>query len=242
MEQPQTQPVKYAEHLKEGVPPIIAGVGTFSDFNEGEYELTKKIKGGASAEHVNYDGSPENNEHQKKDKMYVISDLNGRNKFSENYHNCLGTVVAGNEKGTGRPISILSHQNSYLADAEWQEEAQKRFIADMSESLQDLKEKCEEGTVDAAIFGGVYPKSDSEKKNYLKSVEMINRMIERELGFSATVVVTPKLTEDGVNGNDHAYYDNSTRRLFLIRPKISEREGAFPANEAREYLEQPKEL
>ncbi len=238
MEQPNQQPEKFAEHLNEGIQPIIACVGTPKEYEAEDYSHGKLgYKSRPNIEFVNYNDEPEYIEHKGQKhgetarNMYVISDLNNRDKFSGNYYNCVGTVIAGRDKTTGKDISILCHENSLLTDRELAS-IRDKFCADLTESIRDIKNRCEDGTIDVVLFGGNYFNSLPNEDHYPKIITLLNSLVHKELGFDATVVSAPK---PDWNGSDQAYYENGTRKLYIMKPK-SLNEGAFPASKVQEHL------
>lgn len=138
-------------------------------------------------------------------------------KFSESFKNCTGLVVAGVEKGTGKKISFLSHQDpqyflTYSKDTD-------EFTNDLREQIKELKERCEDGTIDAVIVGGNYFSDRSRyQEDYLKSIALLSKEVKNVLGFEPVVITGPKT----VKGQDDVFYDNDHRRLYIMRPKVAQ--------------------
>lgn len=216
--------IKKYEHLKEGVLPIMACVGTMYDYKKDKkiqrLFLGKKIP---NVHDVDFDAHPlelkkvgfENDG----EKSYVISVVDGLDKYSKRYYDCTGLIIAGKEKETGKNISFMSHQNpSYFL-----KENKFKFSTDLVKQIQAIKNRCEEGTIDAVIFGGRYakvidfkdsdPKRDMFMEEYLKSIKLVSQRVKDALGFEPLVITGPKT----IPGTDRVFYDNENRRLYLIR-------------------------
>lgn len=108
-----------SEHLKAGISPIIAGIGTPYQFKENpgaEKEAFQNITpDSANPRNVNYYGSSKDLSKQQMKNAgrysYVISPIDGVDKFSASFLNCTGLVVTGLNKETDKNISFLSHQD-----------------------------------------------------------------------------------------------------------------------------------
>lgn len=207
-EQPKEQN-RYT-HLKEGIKPIMACIGTQEQFEE---EPKKNPK----AHIINFfnDSHELNKKDFKNDgaRTYVISTLDDLDKASRSFFNCLGLVAAGVERKTGENVSFLSHQRP------WQilKGNHEKFVKDFDEKLAELKERGEKGTIDVVIFGGNYlVGGQGSQFDYRSSVELLSTEVEKILGFKPVVIAGPKLTEGGEN----VLYDNEYRRLYILRPEV----------------------
>lgn len=208
-----------SEHLKEGIKPIIACVGSPDDF---ELDPTSDLKV-SNSHNVDLYANPaelkERGFSNSGKETYVISPIDNKNKHSFHYHDCTGIVVTGKEKGEQENISFMSHQNP---DFFISGEKRKLFETALKNKLINLKSKSEDGTIDAMIFGGKYAKVRQYKegeferymymKDYISEVNLLAKIIHEELGFEP-VVIPPKMS----GGEDIAYYDNKERRLYLFR-------------------------
>ena len=221
------------KHLAPGISPIMACIGTRKDF-EKEPGLTKHLNyGGEDSQTllVDYYGHPYENEWKgisdAGEETYAISGISNLNKFSLRYKNCMGIVVTGQDKETGKNISFFSHQNPRKILPEGA--VRERFVSDIRKRLKEMNERCVSGTIDAVIFGGNYLDSDEwEKKlrvkglafekNYKDSIQLLSEEISGTLGFQPTVIAGPKT----VGGGDDVIYDNENRRLYVRRPEIGE--------------------
>ncbi len=249
---PEKKPL---EHLKEGVDPIMACIGTRDDFEkEPTLGLTDRLGfWGENKQNlfVDYYAYPyENNAKGIKnagEKTYAISEISDLNKFSLKYKNCTGVIVSGQDKTNGKNISFFTHQDSMKVLPEG--EIRRQFLADLKWRLKEMESRCTPGTIDAVIFGGNYLDSDRVEKehhldskvefekNYMDSIHLLSEQISDVLGFQPTMIAGPKTTE----GNDDAIYDNEHRRLYLRRPKIGENSSeSFKFEEAEGREEQWK--
>jgi hypothetical protein len=214
---------KNNEHLKEGISPIMACVGKPQDFKHEEKIIrffcreinhAHDLDWGENFEELKEEGF----ENDGSD-SYLISPLDSLDKYSKNYFNCTGLILSGKEKGSGKNISFMTHQNPeyFLIDNG------KNFLKDLIKKIKELKERCEDKTIDAAVVGGSYskvrdfkepdPKRDIFIQEYLKSIKFLSEKIKKEIGFEPIVIVGPK-TEPG---SDIVFYENDTKRLYLMR-------------------------
>jgi hypothetical protein len=207
--------VKRGEHLKEGVDPIIACVGT------GKVNDSDKLI--PHTHNVDFYGKPEKFEEDgfgdDGKESYVISSVDDFNKYSTEFYDCTGLIVAGTERKTGKNISFMSHQNPDYFLRKDNQKLEKSII----KQIQALKSQCESGTIDAVIVGGRYaevrgiPKNDPTSKKYieeyLRSVKFLSETVTKELGFEPLVLTGPKTIPAG----DAIFYENDHRKLFLVR-------------------------
>jgi len=222
-------PIK-SEHLKSGIKPIMACVGTIDEFKQNENErigffekmVSKDIP---NTRNINYYGSHEELIDQgfknSSDYSYVISKVDNSDKFSKSFKNCTGVIVTGCDKETGKNISFLSHQDpKYFLNEDFNK---NKFTKDLREQLLELKQKSVNGTIDAIIFGGNYfkEKDYSEfRENYFNSIKLLLKEIKGILGFEPVVIVGPKTKEGGKE--DDVFYDNDNRLLYMIRPNVGD--------------------
>lgn len=168
---------------------------------------------------------------------YVISTLDNSNKYSENFDPCIGLVVAGIEKDNNRRLSFMIHSEpqSILFDQK------KKFTEDLKKRLEEMHKKCRPGTFDAVIFGGEYDKEVAynfplAENEYAEAINLFGENIKKVLGFEPMVYNGPKITKDRkVRTFDDAYYDNENRRLYLVRPTIHPKIGAFLPSEVKAH-------
>lgn len=215
-----------SEHLKEGVSPIIACIGTPEQFKEGEVNFQEIFSNSLSNENsnsnrnVDYYGQPDELKRQRFKNAgyhsYVISSIDSSNKFSGSFKNCTGFIATGSDKETGKEISFLSHQDPeyFLKNIP----SFEKFVDDFKKQLLELKERCANGTIDAVIVGGNYFNERPEfRDNYLTSIGLISKEVRTILGFEPVVMTGPKT----VSGKDDIFYDNDHRRLYITRPEVA---------------------
>ncbi|MFA5831637.1 MAG: hypothetical protein WC878_07475 [Candidatus Paceibacterota bacterium] len=226
METPHSTEYKNAlksEHLNSGIKPIMVCVDTTD--HRSEFEKKDFREKMPSALHVNFYAYPEDldDENIKNAGIgtYAVSPVNEQNKFSRGYCECTGIVVSGIDKETGKNISFLSHQdpNELLTGHP------EKFSADVHSRLLEIKNRCKEGTIDAVIAGGNYITKKGNKgalkstrENYGDVIPALSEEVRSVLGFDPAVVVGPK----NVPGDDHLYFDNDNRRLYVFRPETGD--------------------
>jgi len=163
----------YSEHLKKGVKPIIACLGTFRDFEMSHdyaskillsescnlFDITQHYDGvPLNVEDIDYFAKPEDGKNTDSKTggqyTYIISSISSCNKLTRYLYDCTSLIVAGKEKRTGQELSFLSHQDPF----QFLQKGRVRglFILHLMESLWKMKKVCEEGTIDIVIAGGNY--------------------------------------------------------------------------------------
>ena len=219
------EPLKEAlnsEHLTEGIHPIMTCAGTQEYFKKNatgkENILNSKESILYGLHDVDYYGDPQKLKELKFKNAgsysYVISPVDNKDKISHEYYNCTGVIVTGHDKNTDQDISFLSHQDpGYFITSDHRD----NFSEDLIHRLNEIKERCIEGTIDAVIIGGNYlPEEPDYQKNYTKSIKLLSDKISQVLGFVPAIVIGPKNTP----GPDNVLYENKKRRLYMARPKI----------------------
>lgn len=202
-----------SEHLKEGVKPIMACI--FDEENPSEKRAFEAL----DKEHalpVDYFFSDELMREKgltnAGEKTYVISPSNEQDKFSYGYKDCTGVIAVGRSKENGKEISFMSHEDPQ----EFLEDVKSKFMVDLEHKIAGLKALSEEGTVDAVVFGGNYFKDrPNYMKNYLDSIELLNKMIKQGFGFSPVVLTGPNV----VGGNQAVYLETQKRRIHILKPE-----------------------
>ncbi len=213
---------KFSRHLIEGVSPIMTRLGTHEEL--GILREDSYLK----AHLVKYNNDKENREKEffrTENARCVISKIDNLNKFSLDFYRCTGLVVAGIEKGAGKNISFLSHQdpNFFLYDQK------SDFESYLVKSLTEIKERCIPGTIDAVVAGGTYPPDFPEdQKNYIDSIHLLSNLVQQSLGFEPIIVNGPKKSALRV---DNMFYNTEERRLTLIRPNVNSDIGSFTASD-----------
>ncbi len=220
------------EHLKEGIMPIMACVGTPSQFRD-ESGTEKTIASNYfekknGTQNVNYYGDPDDLEikgfKNNGKETYVISTVDSEDKFSRNFRDCTGILVAGQDKKTGENISFLTHQDP---EEFFHKKDKECFLRDLRERLAELKDRSADGTVDAVIVGGNWFQNGEDtgdfdispktyQKGYKYSIDYLEKEVEAAFGFEPTILTGPKRS----GGEDDVYYDNKNRRLYIMRPEV----------------------
>jgi len=208
------------EHLAEGIRPITACVGTYKEFKEGIEEIGDDIEELIDIETTGLDvdffgdlDTLESENFRNSDfKTYVISPVDERPKSTIETRNCTSVTAVGREKGTGKEISILTHQDP----SKFHNRYREPFVRDLKERLEELKNRCDEGTIDIAIAGGWFAEKDGKEDitEYQKSLEIINSVVKEIFGFEAVVICGPKGYD-----KDDIYFDTANRRLYVVRPE-----------------------
>lgn len=214
------------EHLKEGVKPIMVCLENITSFEERLHDLRAE---GRDYINISFYG---NSDYFQRNQMrnsgretYVISPIDGKDKFSTDYFDCTGLVGSGIKKESGNRVSFLSHQDpySFLPGGF----SPKNFEHDLSETLEELKKVCEEETIDVVLFGGKYKNGRNIKKHYLKSLVVLSLLVKNKLGFLPPVVRGPKTRGPF---SDKAFFDNEHGRLHLCM------EGPYEAKKYRDFV------
>ena len=141
---PESEKIIYKpEHLREGVPAIMACVGTPDEFRENpgaeKFAFYEDVFDVPGADNVDYHGRPaflaRQNFKNGGRESYVISPVDNLDKFSRSFKNCTGIVVAGYDKKTGENISFLSHEDpGYFLD---QETNRSNFVSDFRQRFRN---------------------------------------------------------------------------------------------------------
>lgn len=191
--------VKKEGHLKEGVQPIMTCIGSPREFPE---KISKDLK---LQEMEDVDWFK-----HKAGEGYVISLVDSSSKFSKDFFVCMGLLVAGITPD-GKKLSFLTHQVPNIL-VRFDEVAEK-FNLDIKTHLQEMKERCVPGTIDAVIVGGEVKDIISPQIEYEDAVKKVGQIVQDVLGFEPVVINGPKT----FGGADEVYYANDKRRLYFIR-------------------------
>jgi hypothetical protein len=225
--------LKEREYLKPGIKAIVACLGTGQEKGIPEALTPNDI------EFINIDTDPKDvlekgfsGEYIKPHWAYVMSPVDSAHKFSMRYVDCTGIIAVGVDSKTGENISFLTHQNPNYIMFE-----NENFLKDLDNRLEEIKSRCEEGTVDVVIFGGRFsnvkekidepnhPIHGFNKDLYIGSIDIVAKEIKDKLGFSPTVISGPKFNP----GQDQVVFDTIERRMYF------ERIGDYDANFIRNF-------
>ncbi len=205
-------------HLEKGVNPIVVCIGSFNDFDELSAEHPESLE---NLKDVNWVKGAYESEKRKDfltngPRTYIISSIDGSNKFSKELSFCTGLIVAGIDKITGKNISFVTHQPNVSR-------LSVSFISDLKRRCIEMKERCILNTIDARIVGGIDPsdsKTSQPEKNYASTIQLLSDEMYQVFGFKPIIINGPKDYREG-NNHDNIYYDNENRRLYLIRPEVN---------------------
>jgi hypothetical protein len=221
IEQPNTLK---SEHLKNGEQPIIACVGIDEQHDIERKEIDAIIKKGTDVNfYLRGEELQKSNLKNSGEMTSVISQVDNTSKFTENLYNCTSLVAVGREINSQQNISLLTHNHIVEPSATGYDPIKEEsFISSCRESLEELKGRCLEGSIDIIIAGGEFQtgkKGSYRTKNlndYQKALEILSRVVFDVLGFEPIVVCGPKDSD-----RDNVYFDTASRRLYIIRPGSS---------------------
>lgn len=216
-------------HLLSGIKPIYGCEGSFDDFgiknpypkNGEPYVIDFGLK---NPKNIDWESTTEeikkNNFLSAGEQTYIISDIDDSDKFSRKFTRCLGLVVTGVDKKTKKNISFISHQDPFsflLNDKE-------KFIKHLDQRLNEMKKRCDAGTIDAVVVGGIYltdMQLDANQvlEHYKDPLQIIGKEMKDVLNFEPTDINGPKTQRDAY---DDIYYDNENRRLYFLRKKLND--------------------
>jgi len=198
-----------SEHLsvnvKTGVKPIIISVSPEEYISEPGAEKQKGAlpKQEKEAHNVDWYASSD---------PYEFSPVDEKNKESEGYKNCIGIVLTGKEKGSSKQISCVGHFNPSVFFTKYS--TQEKFLHILRSKIEEVKKRSEEGSMDAAVFGGnVFEPDPSSLREYEETIQTVVEESEKCLGFAPVVIIGPKTGR----GQDDVSYDTENRRLFTVR-------------------------
>lgn len=225
------------DHLAEGVKPIIACVGEYSDFKKLKSEYPGHIQqlnnkfGLGDAKNIDWEngtyGAPYQAEAGEEGSLgrpnaYLISPIDGANKLSRKFVACTGIVVSGIDKETGKNISFVTHQSPPISSS-------FDFLTDLRMRLMEMKKRCKAGTIDAVFVGGRSSGKSGvpEKEQYENITNTLSAEVQEILGFRPIIINGAK--KDLVF--DDIYYDNENRRLYFVRGQLDSKVGNFIADD-----------
>jgi hypothetical protein len=229
--------------------PIITCIGTRSDFEKSLPENFQKMLDGEDSrsayptdpniDNVSYHAST--NDKEKAGLLsdgpyqYVMSPVDSKDKYSSGFYGCLGLVVVGKDKETNENISTMLHTPLYDPNDDTEGSVLAKFITSLDEQLSIIKNNSLEGSIDSVIVGGLIQETygDLDLENYSKTKDFISIRVQRSLGILPESVGGPKMMldekrrkddfEDKIQNpqSDSIYFENKTRRLFLLRPEYT---------------------
>jgi hypothetical protein len=132
------------------------------------------------------------------------------NFFSKDYANCTGVVVVGIDKKTGKPLTLMTHQNTEELE-EFGKGVKERFMKELGSFLILMKKQAKKGSIDCVRFGG-FDGGYGPDPEYEKSINLASEVVEQELGLKLRVVAEPNM-----KGKTDAYFDSKNRILYIVR-------------------------
>ncbi len=188
--------------------PIMVSYGEPNE--ETEPEITQRL---FDLMHTNRDVPGVHNVDWSSNPPYVISPLDGIDKFSMEFYPCIGVVVCGKDKNTGAEISFLCHCE--LPFRGLKKTFKGKFEGAIRDMVHSISERCDSSTIDAVMIGGNYlPDNEmtDSKVNHIEAIKYLGGLLVNE-GLKPVVVGGPKLED----ARDDVYYDTKNRRLYLMR-------------------------
>jgi hypothetical protein len=159
------------------------------DWHSGEYSIKSKAVESVSGGKMSY----------------VFSDIDSLDKVSTDFNSCFGLVVAGIDKKTKKPVSLVTHQPpTYFSN--------DSFLRIFSQKLKEMRDKCDLSSIDAVVIGGINIGS------YKTAMNVLGLEVKKVLSFEPVCVNGPKLN---FSLTDKLYFDNKDRRLYLVRSTVN---------------------
>lgn len=232
----------------------------FSNWQEVPQELIEKIE---SIKKTN------NYLDYKQGDTYIFSQINNKDKYSDNYLDCTGILLTGLGKNTGKRVSFMTHQDpSFFVE---NKENKKNFKEELDQEVDIFKDKCDQNSVHSIIFGGNLLKNNikdpfddesfvrgindvedvekyfPDKYNiYQDSIYFLNFIVSKKMGTESVVALGPNDNWDGPDNshgvNRHslsAYFDNENNKLYLLGPTRTH-EGSFEAGKIWDKIKEYK--
>lgn len=249
------------EHLKDGVKPIVGGIYDKDNLDDETRGFLDNFINKSDTELIDWDFTEsearKNGINKIENRSYIISPCDFKNKYSIEFLNCIGLIVSGIDKNTGKNISFLSHQNPKILD---NNESRAKFKKDLNESFDLIINNCIPNTIDVVVFGGnkqdpaTFPEDDYKPwihgvdnidsivkepyYDYINLIKFLNHIVFEKVGFSPVVMSGPN---DNFKTNKHSlniYFDNENRRLYMLRPKQedSKKNEAFSASDVENQI------
>jgi hypothetical protein len=150
---------------------------------------------------------------QNPDNSYIgmlatISSVDGDNKKSHEYFNCLSLIGFGDSKSGS--VSFMAHVNSSLAE-EYSMSSGKDFEEKLKKVLKDLFDKSNKGNIQICVLGG--DKDNSIKRwSYDKAIKILAQIVESETGIKLSVLDPGYI----VSNEKDVYIETKTRKIYHI--------------------------
>lgn len=166
-------------------------------------------------------------------RFFVVSDVDSRNKFSEDYKTCHGLVLSG-ETTDGERISSMFHINPKIMQTT---ESFDSLLTALKYILTEIKLNCVDGSIDTVTYGGLaafkseapraLDSSTSAAADYKTMYDSLNNLVDDVLGFRLRIAEPPQVAAaaDGTGYKTIAFFDNKTNHLHLIRYNSDQHSG-----------------
>lgn len=240
------------EHLNEGIKPIVCDIYVRPESNNESDKESKFFKEfEKNAEFLDFRLNPEkffsSKWNKNKDGTYLISPIDGKNKYSKDFLDCLSVCVVGKEIETGKNISFISHQNPEALFEN--RDIRERFEKDLKNRIREIVNRCGEGTIDVVILGGnkdveyneYINSADTDKMNqqelydfmeknesgpfekYKKTIYLLDKIFLETLKLDPIVTCGPnsniKINDLKSNNALDLYFNTYNRNIYIVRPK-----------------------
>jgi hypothetical protein len=215
-------------HLNEGIPHIVYNL---LSRDKSSIDSMEQIKKDAIYVDANNDQEHPHGPNVFEVGLHFISCTDERNKFSRGYKNCVGLIVVGRSKTTGKEISFMTHQDSSYGD---QKEDRSDFDAVLNKSLVNILNDTEQGSIDAVVFGGSVP----EINDYNRVIRKISQELTERLGFEPIILTGPGGSigdglEPKVAPTTEAYFDTQKRIVYILRSQVPDKNRDKPYYSSR---------
>lgn len=170
---------------------------------------------------VDWDGGDldsQENEGFKHDgpESYLISPISEANLFSDKYLDCTGIIAIATDRETNKEVAFLSHQDPKYIIHGGEDKADK-FSAALKASINEIKKRAKQGTLDIAIVGGNYDRTDPSSyysKSYIDAIQFLGKVIEEETDVCPTVLTGPNVL---IGSGTDILVDTQTRTILIDR-------------------------
>ncbi len=112
---------------------------------------------------------------------YIISEVNWENKYSKDFYNCTSVIAIWKDKISWENISFLTHQHP--DSIKW-----KMFKEDLNKSLNELKEKSIDWSIDIVIL---WWNNNNNFNEYVWVIEELKVLINEKIWINPDVIWWP---------------------------------------------------
>lgn len=221
--------------LLKDIEPINSQLEKYGTGNEEYEDLLEQVEEGVNnvdLENGDLEKLKENGFKTSGYGSYLISPIGEGLWHSDRYFNCTAVVAIGRDKENGKEISFLSHQDpNYFIDGS--SDKVEKFSQELKDSLEELKSKTEENTVEVIFLGGNYDNNyqgDDQYKNehYKQSIEKLRGIVHDSLGFDPKVLTGPN---NNIGSETVVIVETDKRKVWVERTnQPSEFDQSYMAN------------